>query len=75
MRGRKPTYEMKRMKEGMRSDRDPLGVGISRDFSRSERREYGECMREYRARYGLVDGFSEYLRKRRERDEKARGYR
>ena len=79
---RKPTYQMKWMKEGMSKDRDPLGGEVTRDFTSSERKIYGDCMREYRAKFGLVDGlrtdregFSEYLRKRREEDEKARGYR
>ena len=79
---RKGTYQMKLMKEGVSKDRDPLGGEVTRDFTRSERKIYGDCMREYRAKFGLVDGlrtdregFSEYLRKRREEDEKARGYR
>ena len=78
---RKPTYQMKWMKEGMSKDRDPLGGEVTRDFTSSERREYGKYMRGYRAKYGLVDGlrtdqegFNEYLRERREKDRKARGY-
>ena len=73
---------MKKMKERVGIERDPSGGELARDFTRSERKEYGKYMRGYRAKYGLVDGlrtdqegFSEYLRKRREEDERRRGYR
>ena len=79
---RKETYLMKVMKERVGIERDPSGGELARDFTSSERREYGKYMRGYRAKYGLVDGlrtdqegFSEYLRKRREEDERRRGYR
>ena len=72
---------MKEMKDRVGIERDPRGGELARDFTSSERREYGSYMRSYRAKYGLVDGlrtdregFSEYLRERRERDRKARGY-
>lgn len=78
---RKETYLMKVMKERVGIERDPSGGELARDFTRSERKEYGKYMRSYRAKYGLVDGlrtdqegFSEYLRERREKDRKARGY-
>ena len=73
---------MKKMKERVGIERDPSGGELARDFTSSERKEYGKYMRGYRAKYGLVDGlrtdqegFSEYLRKRREEDERRRGYR
>jgi len=79
---RKETYLMKKMKERVGIERDPSGGELARDFTSSERKEYGKYMRGYRAKYGLVDGlrtdqegFSEYLRKRREEDERRRGYR
>ena len=79
---RKETYLMKVMKERVGIERDPSGGELARDFTSSERKEYGKYMRGYRAKYGLVDGlrtdqegFSEYLRKRREEDERRRGYR
>ena len=78
---RKETYKMKEMKERIGVGRDPSGGELARDFTRSERKEYGKYMRGYRAKYGLVDGlrtdqngFNEYLRKRREEDLKNRGY-
>ena len=82
MSKKKETYLMKEMKERVGIERDPSGGELARDFTSSERREYGKYMRGYREKYGLVDGlrtdregFSDYLRKRREEDEKARGYR
>ena len=81
MSKRKETYLMKKMKERVGIERDPSGGELARDFTRSERAAYGSYMRSYRAKYGLVDGlrtdeegFNEYLRERRERDRKARGY-
>ena len=81
MSKRKETYLMKKMKERVGIERDPSGGELARDFTSSERREYGKYMRGYRAKYGLVDGlrtdqegFNEYLRERREKDRKARGY-
>lgn len=78
---RKETYLMKEMKERVGIERDPSGGELARDFTRSERKEYGKYMRGYRAKHGLVDGlrtdqggFNEYLRKRREEDVKNRGY-
>jgi len=78
---RKETYLMRAMKERVGVERDPSGGMLARDFTSSERREYGKYMRGYRESYGLVDGlridqggFNEYLRKRREEDEKNRGY-
>tara|TARA_Y100001970_G_scaffold111738_1_gene139439 strand:- start:2618 stop:2866 length:249 start_codon:yes stop_codon:yes gene_type:complete len=82
MSKRKETYLMKKMKDRVGIERDPSGGELARDFTRSERAAYGSYMRSYRAKYGLVDGlrtdqegFSEYLRKRREEDERRRGYR
>jgi hypothetical protein len=76
---KKPTWGMKEMKERVGVKRDPTGGEMARDFTSSERKEYGVYMREYRAKHGLVDGlrtdqegFSDYLRKRREMDEKSR---
>ena len=73
---------MKKMKDRVGIERDPSGGELARDFTRSERAAYGSYMRSYRAKYGLVDGlrtdregFREYLRKRREEDERRRGYR
>ena len=73
---------MKEMKERVGVERDPSGGELARDFTKSERAAYGSYMRSYRERYGLVDGlrtdqggFNEYLRKRREEDERRRGYR
>ena len=81
MSKRKETYLMKKMKDRVGIERDPSGGELARDFTRSERAAYGSYMRSYRAKYGLVDGlrtdqegFSEYLRKRREEDERRRGY-
>ena len=81
MSKKKETYLMKKMKERVGIERDPSGGELARDFTKSERAAYGSYMRSYRERYGLVDGlrtdregFSEYLRERRERDRKARGY-
>jgi len=81
MSKRKETYLMKKMKERVGIERDPSGGELARDFTSSERKEYGKYMRGYRAKYGLVDGlrtdqegFNEYLRKRREEDLKNRGY-
>jgi len=78
---RKETYLMKIMKDRVGVERDPSGGELARDFTRSERAAYGSYMRSYRAKYGLVDGlrtdqegFSKYLRERREKDRKARGY-
>tara|TARA_R100000234_G_scaffold71913_1_gene44279 strand:- start:256 stop:501 length:246 start_codon:yes stop_codon:yes gene_type:complete len=78
---RKETYLMKKMKERVGIERDPSGGELARDFTKSERAAYGSYMRSYRERYGLVDGlrtdregFKKYLRERRERDRKARGY-
>tara|TARA_R100000654_G_scaffold20441_8_gene41233 strand:- start:1208 stop:1453 length:246 start_codon:yes stop_codon:yes gene_type:complete len=78
---RKETYLMKKMKDRVGIERDPSGGELARDFTKSERAAYGSYMRSYRERYGLVDGlrtdregFKEYLRERRERDRKARGY-
>tara|TARA_Y100001968_G_scaffold237478_1_gene220848 strand:- start:1230 stop:1478 length:249 start_codon:yes stop_codon:yes gene_type:complete len=82
MSKRKETYLMKKMKDRVGIERDPSGGELARDFTRSERAAYGSYMRSYRAKYGLVDGlrtdqegFREYLRKRREEDERRRGYR
>jgi len=81
MSKRKETYLMKKMKDRVGVERDPSGGELARDFTKSERAAYGSYMRSYRERYGLVDGlrtdregFREYLRERRERDRKARGY-
>tara|TARA_R100001082_G_C4354146_1_gene155978 strand:- start:1035 stop:1283 length:249 start_codon:yes stop_codon:yes gene_type:complete len=81
MSKRKETYLMKKMKDRVGIERDPSGGELARDFTRSERAAYGSYMRSYRAKYGLVDGlrtdregFREYLRKRREEDERRRGY-
>ena len=81
MSKRKETYLMKEMKERVGIERDPSGGELARDFTKSERAAYGSCMRSYRERYGLVDGlrtdregFKKYLRDRREKDRKARGY-
>ena len=78
---RNETYLMKEMKERVGVERDPSGGELARDFTKSERKAYGSYMRDYRAKHGLVDGlrtdqggFSEYLRERREKDRKARGY-
>jgi len=78
----KETYEMKEMKEKVGKRRDPSGGKLARDFTKEERVRYGEQMRMYRSRYGLTDGFrldkkgfDEYLKKRREMDEKGRGCR
>ena len=78
---RKETYLMKKMKDRVGVERDPSGGELARDFTKSERAAYGSYMRSYRERYGLVDGlrtdregFREYLRKRREEDERRRGY-
>tara|TARA_B100000579_G_scaffold28823_1_gene20245 strand:- start:631 stop:876 length:246 start_codon:yes stop_codon:yes gene_type:complete len=78
---RKDTYLMKKMKERVGIERDPSGGELARDFTKSERAAYGSYMRSYRERYGLVDGlrtdregFKKYLRERREKDRKARGY-
>ena len=78
---RKETYLMKKMKERVGIERDPSGGELARDFTKSERAAYGSYMRSYRERYGLVDGlrtdregFKKYLRDRREKDRKARGY-
>ena len=72
---------MKLMKERVGVERDPSGGELARDFTKSERAAYGSYMRSYRERYGLVDGlrtdregFKKYLRERREKDRKARGY-
>lgn len=72
---------MKEMKERVGIERDPSGGELARDFTKSERKAYGSYMRSYREKHGLVDGlrtdrtgFSEYLRERREKDRKARGY-
>ena len=72
---------MKEMKERVGIERDPSGGELARDFTKSERAAYGSYMRSYRAKHGLVDGlrtdregFNEYLRERREKDRKARGY-
>ncbi len=50
-----------------------------RDFTKSEKRMYGDLMRDWRAKHGLVDGlrtdqsgFNAYLKKRREADAKSR---
>ena len=82
MSKKKETYLMKEMKERVGVERDPSGGELARDFTKSERAAYGSYMRSYRERYGLVDGlrtdqggFNEYLRKRREEDERRRGYR
>ena len=82
MSKRKETYLMKKMKDRVGIERDPSGGELARDFTKSERAAYGSYMRSYRAKYGLVDGlrtdregFKEYLRKRREEDERRRGYR
>ena len=82
MSKRKETYLMKKMKDRVGVERDPSGGELARDFTKSERAAYGSYMRSYRAKYGLVDGlrtdqegFREYLRKRREEDERRRGYR
>jgi len=81
MSKKKETYLMKKMKERVGIERDPSGGELARDFTKSERAAYGSYMRSYRAKHGLVDGlrtdregFSKYLRERRERDRKARGY-
>ena len=81
MSKKKETYLMKVMKERVGIERDPSGGELARDFTKSERAAYGSYMRSYRAKHGLVDGlrtdregFSKYLRERRERDRKARGY-
>ena len=81
MSKKKETYLMKVMKERVGIERDPSGGELARDFTRSERAAYGSYMRSYREKYGLVDGlrtdregFFKYLRERRERDRKARGY-
>ena len=81
MSKRKETYLMKKMKDRVGIERDPSGGELARDFTSSERREYGKYKRGYREKYGLVDGlrtdregFKKYLRERRERDRKARGY-
>ena len=81
MSKRKETYLMKKMKDRVGVERDPSGGELARDFTKSERAAYGSYMRSYRAKYGLVDGlrtdqegFREYLRKRREEDERRRGY-
>ena len=81
MSKKKETYLMKKMKERVGIERDPSGGELARDFTKSERAAYGSYMRSYRAKYGLVDGlrtdqegFSKYLRERREKDRKARGY-
>ena len=78
----KPTYGMKRLKERVGKERDPSGGGLARDFPSSEKQEDGTYMRQYRAKHGLTDGmrlgkeeFVDYLRKRREEDEKNRGRR
>ena len=78
---RKETYLMKKMKDRVGIERDPSGGELARDFTKSERAAYGSYMRSYRERYGLVDGlrtdregFKKYLRERREKDRKARGY-
>ena len=78
---RKETYLMKKMKDRVGIERDPSGGELARDFTKSERAAYGSYMRSYRERYGLVDGlrtdregFKKYLRDRREKDRKARGY-
>ena len=47
---------MKEMKERIGVGRDPSGGELARDFTRSERKEYGKYMRGYRAKHGLVDG-------------------
>ena len=77
----KPTYGMKRLKERVGVDRDPSGGDLARDFTRSEKKEYGEYMREYRAKYGLTDGlrlgreeFNSYLERRRNDDAERRGW-
>ena len=81
MSKKKETYLMKEMKERVGVERDPSGGELARDFTKSERKAYGSYMRDYRAKHGLVDGlrtdqggFNEYLRERREKDRKARGY-
>ena len=81
MSKKKETYLMKEMKERVGIERDPSGGELARDFTKSERKAYGSYMRDYRAKHGLVDGlrtdqggFNEYLRERREKDRKARGY-
>lgn len=81
MSKKKETYLMKEMKERVGIERDPSGGELARDFTSSERKAYGSYMRDYRAKHGLVDGlrtdqggFNEYLRERREKDRKARGY-
>ena len=77
-----PTWGMKVLKERVGVKKDPTGGYLARDFNSEEKKEYGLYMREYREKFGLVDGlrtdkegFSKYLRKRREADEKSRGYR
>ena len=81
MSKKKETYLMKEMKERVGVERDPSGGELARDFTKSERAAYGSYMRDYRAKHGLVDGlrtdqggFNKYLRERREKDRKARGY-
>ena len=75
------TFKMKLMKDKVGVECDPSGGNLARDFTKSEKKAYGEYMRDFRAKYGLVDGlrtdtkgFNEYLRRRRENDRKARGY-
>jgi len=48
MSKKKETYLMKEMKERVGVGRDPSGGELARDFTSSERREYGKCMRGYR---------------------------
>ena len=56
MSKKKETYLMKEMKERVGIERDPSGGELTRDFTKSERAAYGSYMRDYRAKYGLVDG-------------------
>ena len=61
--------------------RENEGNRWDREFSASERKAYGEAMRDLRASYGLTDGlkcnqgeFNDYLARRRAEDKKRRGW-